>query len=153
MTTTTTNNITDLNIIRSSNKSIYNLSNLTTHYTYNPHISKHTSNIIINQTYNCNFTGSNIINTSVDLYSNYYSYNISDYDSESNFTFNINIDISNLNTILENSLNSLNISNISLNSNITTFSNNTYTNAKIQLNTIGSIDTYIITADNSSNYL
>ena len=148
-----TNNITDLNIIRSSNKSIYNLSNLTTHYTYNPHISKQTSNIIINQTYNCNFTGSNIINTIADLYSNYYSYNISDYDSESNFTFNINIDISTLNTILESKLNSSNISNISLNSNITTFSNNTYTNAKIQLNTIESIDTYIITADNSSNYL
>ena len=148
-----TSNITDLNIIRSSNKSIYNLSNLTTHYTYNPRISKQTSNIIINQTYNCNFTGSNIINNIDDLYFNYYSYNISDYDSESNFTFNININISNLNTILESKLNSSNISNISLNSNITTFSNTTYTNAKIQLNTIESIDTYSIDSINSSNYL
>lgn len=144
----TTSNISDLNIILSSNQISYNINKVNiNNITSNVLLEQ---NIVLNKSHNCNFNGNTEINNIINgLYSNYYSYTI-DYTDELNFTFNININRPLLNEKLESNLittglsDLTNLTNLSLNSNIYTISHPDNPNVTMRLNTIDTFSSLVL---------
>jgi len=145
-----TDQIIDLEPIRHTNSITFNLNKTTTnHTTSNIETS---SNILIQQTfYNCNFTGNDDINKTYE-YSNIYNVSIDNdnYNNESNFILNININLEYLNNYLSNKYPIL--TNVNLASNIYEASNEDHPNAIVNVETIYSLNNLTISNITASNY-
>jgi hypothetical protein len=138
------NSICNLEISSNVLEIEYNLNNLkddrnTSNIEYESNIT------IIKTLYNCNFEGN-----SIKDYSNFYDVFITNYDSESNFTLEINVnDIKFSNLLLENSK----LSNIRLDTILYEGSNDTNTDVKVEINTIYSnLNNLLISNIDNSNY-
>jgi len=143
-----TDQIIDQEPITDTNSITFNLDKTTTNY--KPSNIKTSSNILIEQTfYNCNFTGNSDINGDRE-YSNIYNVFITNHTNESNFTLNININLTDLNEYLSNTYSIL--TNVNLESNIYEASNEDHPSAIIKVATIYDLNNLIISNINESNY-
>ena len=145
-----TDQIKDLELAPGTNSITFNLNETTiNHKTSN---IENSSNIVIQQTfYNCNFTGNDDINSNYE-YSNIYNVSIDDdnYNNESNFTLNINIDLEYLHDYLSTVYSIL--TDVNLESNIYEASNHDHPNAIVKVETIYILNNLIISNINESNY-
>jgi hypothetical protein len=143
-----TDQIKDLELITNNNLITFNLDKTTTnHKTSNIETN---SNISIEQIfYNCNFTGNDDINTTQE-YSNIYNVSINNHTNESNFRFNINIDLEYLNNHLSSKYPIL--TNVNLESNIYEASNEDHPNAIVKVATIYDLNNLTISNITASNY-